>query len=62
MLMQLTLAPIDQFPNLASIMDELQEDDCGVYVEHLKKKSRRHAISVQGPTRNECTSLGADSI
>ena len=30
-----TLAPIDQFPNLASIIiDELQEDDCGVYVEH----------------------------
>ena len=27
----------DQFPNLASISDELQEDDSGVYVQHLKK-------------------------
>ena len=37
MLKQLTLAPIDQFPNLVSIIDELQEDDCGVYDEHFKK-------------------------
>ena len=36
MLMQPTVVPIDQFPNLASIIDELQEDDCSVYVEHLK--------------------------
>ena len=35
--MQPTLAPINQFANLASIFDELQEDDCGVNVEHLKK-------------------------
>ena len=35
--MQPTLAPIDQFPNFASLIDELQKDDCGVYVEHLKK-------------------------
>ena len=35
--MRPTLAPIDQFPNLASIIDELQEDDCDVYVEHSKK-------------------------
>ena len=32
--MQPTLAPIYQFPKLASIIDELQEDDFGVYVEH----------------------------
>ena len=31
-LMQPTLESIDQFPNLASIIDDLQEDDCGVYV------------------------------
>ena len=37
MLMQPILAPIDQFPNLTSIIDKLQDDDCGVYVEHLKK-------------------------
>ena len=37
MLMQPTLAPVDQFSNLASIINELQEDDCGEYVEHLKK-------------------------
>ena len=32
--MQPTLAPIDKLTNLASIIDELQEDDCGVYVQH----------------------------
>ena len=37
--MQLTLAPIDQFPNLASILDEFQEDDCGVYVCWTHKKN-----------------------
>ena len=29
--MEPTLAPINQFPNLASIIDELQGDDCGVF-------------------------------
>ena len=33
MLMQPTLAPIDQFPNLDSIIHKLHEDDCGVHVE-----------------------------
>ena len=40
MLMQPTVVPIDQFPNLASIIDELQEDDCSVYVEHFKKMKK----------------------
>ena len=36
--MQPTLAPIDQFPNLASIIiNELYEDDCGMYVDYLTR-------------------------
>ena len=37
MLIQPTLSLINQLPNHASIIDELQEDDWGVYVEHLKQ-------------------------
>ena len=37
MLIQPTFAPINQFLNLVSIIDELQEDDFGVYVEHFKE-------------------------